>query len=250
MSSIAYGSLESNPCGYNVKQCLHNPLVALWKRLKEAREKSGLSQEAVGRLFDPPISRAAVAQWEQQDGTQPEISKLTTLARAYGTTTDQLLDEVAKFSVRQNSSEYIAGNVELGPELSTVRLISWVQAGRFEPDSDPYPSGDGEKLIYTSKKVGPRAYALKIRGDSMENPGSGHTFPDGCIIIVDPDKGADVGSFVVVRFNDAGEATFKQLVEDAGRRYLKPLNPRYPMIPIGDDAILCGTWVQTIIDGG
>lgn len=248
MSSIAYGSLESNPCGYSVKQCLHNPLMALWKRLKLAREKSGLSQEAVGKLFTPPVSRAAVAQWEQENGTQPEISKLGTLARAYDTTIDSLLGNVAP-GVRQNSSEYIVGNTQPGPELRTVPLISWVQAGHFEPASDPYPAGDGSKLIYTSKKVGPRAYALKIRGDSMENPGSGHTFPDGCVIIVDPDKAADVGSFVVVRFTEAGDATFKQLVEDAGRRYLKPLNPRYPMIPIGDDAVLCGTWVQTIIDG-
>ena len=224
--------------------------MALWKRLKAAREKAGLSQEAVGKLFEPPITRAAVAQWEQENGTQPEISKLTTLARAYGTTTDQLLDGAVKFSIRQNSSEYIVGNTVRGPELSTVPLISWVQAGRFEPASDPYPLDQGEKLIYTSKKVGARAYALKIRGDSMENPGSGRTFPDGCIIIVDPDKAADVGSFVVVRFDDSGgEVTFKQLVEDAGKRYLKPLNPRYPMIPIGDNAMLCGTWVQTIIDG-
>lgn len=219
--------------------------MALWKRLKAAREKSGLSQEAVGRLFDPPISRAAVAQWEQEDGTQPEISKLAALARAYGTTIDLLLGN----AVRQDLSEYIVGNTERGPELSTVPLISWVQAGRFGSASDPYPAGEGEKLIYTSKKVGANAYALKIRGDSMENPGSGHTFPDGCIIIVDPDKPADIGSFVVVRFENSGEATFKQLVEDAGRRFLKPLNPRYPMIPIGDEAVLCGTWVQTIIDG-
>lgn len=247
MSSIAYAEMESNSYGYRRKQRLHNLLMALWKNLKDAREKSGLTQEAVGRLFHPPISRAAVAQWETADGTQPEMNRLAILARAYKTTVDELLG--AAPSVRQNSSEYFAGNVERGPELSTVPLISWVQAGRFEPDSDPYPAGEGEKLIYTSRKVGPRAYALKIRGDSMENPGSGHTFPDGCTIIVDPDKAADVGSFVVVRFNDTGEATFKQLVEDAGRRFLKPLNPRYPMIPIGDDAILCGTWVQTIIDG-
>jgi len=248
MSSIAYEELESNSYGYRRKRCLHNSVMALWQRLKEARKKAGLSQQAVGRLFDPPITRAAVAQWEKpKDGTQPEMNRLAILARAYRTTIDQLLGSMPV--LRQNSSEYIAGNTERGPELGTVPLISWVQAGHFGPGSDPYPVGGGQKLIYTSKKVGPRAYALKIRGDSMENPGSGHTFPDGCIIIVDPDKAADVGSFVVVRFDDVGEATFKQLVEDAGRRFLKPLNPRYPMIPIDDNATLCGTWVQTIIDG-
>lgn len=221
--------------------------MALWRRLKAAREKVGLSKAAVGRLFDPPISRSAVSQWEKENGSAPETNRLETLARAYKTTIDELLGALPHLG--QNSPQYIAGNTRPGPELNTVPLISWVQAGRFGSASDPYPAGEGEKLIYTSKKVGANAYALKIRGDSMENPGSGHTFPDGCIIIVDPDKPADIGSFVVVRFENSGEATFKQLVEDAGRRFLKPLNPRYPMIPIGDEAVLCGTWVQTIIDG-
>jgi SOS-response transcriptional repressor LexA len=67
-------------------------------------------------------------------------------------------------------------------------------------------------------------------------------------VIVDPDREPAPGSFVVARFDDVQEATFKQLVEDAGRRYLKPLNPRYPMIPIDGNVILCGTWIQTIID--
>ena len=83
----------------------------------------------------------------------------------------------------------------------------------------------------------------------MENSAGGRpTFPDGALIVVDPDKAADIGCFVVVRFEDHEEATFKQLVEDAGRRYLKPLNARYPMVPINGSATLCGTWVQTIID--
>jgi SOS-response transcriptional repressor LexA len=237
--------MESKTCGYNRKRRLHNPLMPLWNRLRAAREKSGLSQEAVGKLFDPPISRAAVAQWEQAGGTMPETSRLSILARAYGTTVDELLGSVALFSRR---SEYIVGNAEPGPELSAVPLLSWVQAGPPERISEPDPAGEGEKLIYATKKVGQRAYALKIKGDSMENPGRGHTFPDGCIVIVDPDREPAPGSFVVARFDDVQEATFKQLVEDAGRRYLKPLNPRYPMIPIDGNVILCGTWIQTIID--
>lgn len=220
--------------------------MPLWKRLREAREKAELSQDDVGKLFKPSISRAAVAQWEQEHGTQPEAWRLPILARAYQTSTDTLL---GSSGARQNSPEYIVGNTAPGPELSTVPLLSWAQAGRFEPGGYPSSAGSGGKLIYTSKRVSPRAYALIIRGDSMENPGSGPTFPEGCVIIVDPDKPAELGSFVVARFPQATEATFKQLVEDAGKRYLKPLNPQYPMIPIGDDATLCGTWVQTIIDG-
>jgi transcriptional regulator with XRE-family HTH domain len=50
-----------------------------------------LSQERVGQLFSPPISRAAVAQWETDGGTSPEHARLAVLARAYGTTIDYIL---------------------------------------------------------------------------------------------------------------------------------------------------------------
>jgi SOS-response transcriptional repressor LexA len=37
-----------------------------------------------------------------------------------------------------------------------------------------------------------------------------------------------------------GDVTFKQLVQDSGEWYLKPLNPRYPIraLPVG--ATFCG----------
>lgn len=64
----------------------------LAERLRAYRTASKLSQEAVGRLFDPPISRAAVAQWEDPDaGTTPDLSRLLILARAYQVSMDDLL---------------------------------------------------------------------------------------------------------------------------------------------------------------
>ena len=45
------------------------------------------------------------------------------------------------------------------------------------------------------------------------------------------------GNFVVVRNGD-NEATFKQLVKDGGDLYLKPLNERYPIKPLGNSQIV------------
>ena len=45
---------------------------------------------------------------------------------------------------------------------------------------------------------------------------------------------------MVVALDDTNQATFKQLVIDGARRYLKPLNPRYPIIPVERDARICG----------
>src|SRR5258707_211059 len=40
--------------------------------------------------------------------------------------------------------------------------------------------------------------------------------------------------------NSDNEAPFKHLVKAAGRFYLKPLTPRYPMLELGNDDAFCG----------
>lgn len=202
------------------------------KNPSELARLAGLQQPTVHRILNG-ASR------------DPESKTIEKLASFFRVSASQLRGDTPLNGAAEPLGHY---NVEPGPSIRAVNLISWVQAGKSQPVEDPYETGAGEKTIYISKKVGARTYALRIRGDSMENPSGKPTFPEGCVIVVDPDKPAGNGSFVVVRLDESAEATFKQLVEDAGRRYLKPLNPRYPIERIDGNATLCGTWVQTIID--
>lgn len=136
------------------------------------------------------------------------------------------------------------GNTEIAPTLSRrVPLVSWVQAGSWCGVEDHYPPGEGEEQVPTTAKVGPRAYALRVRGDSMEPK-----FPEGSIIIVDPDAAIDHRAFVIVRLDNEQEATFKQFIIDGDRRYLKPLNPRYPILDISGPATFCGRVVRVEMD--
>ncbi len=148
--------------------------------------------------------------------------------------------------LRQDSALY---NVELGPSLQReIPLISWVQAGNWQDVIDNLPTGQGEKWVATTARVGPHAYALRIVGDSMTNPNGAPSFPEGITIIVDPDREASTGKFVVVRQNSDKECTFKQLVRDGERYYLRPLNPRYPILELAQDAVICGVLVQAVMD--
>ncbi|MNN17758.1 LexA repressor [compost metagenome] len=65
------------------------------------------------------------------------------------------------------------------------------------------------------------------------------------MILVAPDIEPRPGQFVVARMIDTNEATFKQLIRDAGELYLKPLNPSYSTKAMDD------TWeiVGTVVDG-
>lgn len=140
-------------------------------------------------------------------------------------------------------------NVEYGPDLrSEVPLISWVQAGKWREVIDNLQRGDAERWIPTHARVGRHAYALRIVGDSMVNPRGSPSFPEGTVIIVDPERSAEPGRFVVVRQNHNTECTFKQLVRDAGRFYLKPLNPQYQIMELAQDAVVCGVLVQSTMD--
>jgi SOS-response transcriptional repressor LexA len=131
-------------------------------------------------------------------------------------------------------------NVEPGPNISgKVPLISWVQAGAFCQAPDLFAPGDAEEWLLSVQKLGPHAYALRVNGDSMTAP-YGRSYPDGCIIFVDPDCPITNGCRVIAKLPDTHEATFKCYVEDAGKKFLKPLNPQYPTIEITDTMLLCG----------
>jgi len=115
----------------------------------------------------------------------------------------------------------------------SVPLISWVQAGNWEDVIDNLAVGEGER-VETTYRAKSHTYALKVRGDSMEPK-----FPDGCIIIVEPEENPQPGQYVVIRQN-GDEATFKQLIQDGSALFLKPLNPRYPIMELKDDSAFCG----------
>lgn len=112
-------------------------------------------------------------------------------------------------------------------------MISWVQAGNYQEVVDNLQPGQGER-IDTTIPVNRYTFALRVVGDSMEPD-----FPQGSIIIVEPDMQPDPGDYVVVR-NGENEATFKQLIKDGPEWFLKPLNPRYPIKQLPKDAVICG----------
>lgn len=114
-----------------------------------------------------------------------------------------------------------------------VPVISLIRAGDFADINCHYEPGDGDQWETPDYKVGPRAWAHIVDGHSMDD-GSADGFPHGSLIFADPDVGYDANSFVIAKDVGAQKATFKQLVTDNGKWYLRPLNSQYPIIPIDD----------------
>ena len=132
--------------------------------------------------------------------------------------------------------------------ISLVPLISWVQAGAFCENTDILTHDQSEELLPCPVSIGRHGYALTVQGDSMTSPYPGvKSYPEGCVIYVDPDGDITNGCSVVAHIDGTDQVTFKTYVEDAGEKFLKPINPQYKTIDITEHTQICGVVVCSMI---
>ena len=97
-------------------------------------------------------------------------------------------------------------------------MISWVRAGEWSDVEEEY-SVDAADWVYTTATNHPKAFALIVKGESMLP-----VFCDGDTIIVEPEREAISGNYVITKKGNE-QAAFKRLRIDGPSTYLEPLNP-------------------------
>jgi SOS-response transcriptional repressor LexA len=139
------------------------------------------------------------------------------------------------------STEAVRYNGGPGPDvLSLHPLISWAQAGNWPAIAGSFDFGDAENLLPCPVRCSHDSFVLRVRGESMEPK-----FHEGDLVFVDPQIVPVNGNYVVVRLEDSHEATFRQLIVEGERQYLKALNPDWPrrIIEVDSNARFCGVVV-------
>ncbi len=124
-----------------------------------------------------------------------------------------------------------AANVEVAPMGDRrIPVISAIQAGMWAEIVDSYQPGDASDWLLTDIDLSDSAFALDIRGNSMEPE-----FKDGDRVIIDPEVTPQPGDFVAAK-NGEQEATFKKYrprgMDTQGNIIfeLVPLNDDYPTL--------------------
>lgn len=194
------------------------------QRIKSLRKITRTSQKDLGKFCG--VSDVAVGYWEK-DLNLPSGEALSKLAKFFNTSVDYILYGT-EFEGR------------LITNMRKVPVLSWVQAGCFTETRPTERFNDADKWVETSLRIGDNSFALEVKGDSMTNPYGLPTIPEGSTVIVDPDAEALHGKVVVARVDGTNEATVKKLVIDGPQKFLVPLNPRYPNIPINGNCIIIG----------
>lgn len=109
-----------------------------------------------------------------------------------------------------------------------IPLLSYVSAGLWRGVVDPFQPNDAHDWLVTDLELSEGAFALEIKGDSMQPD-----FKPGDRVIIDPGISPQPGDFVVAKNGDE-EATFKKYrprgMDASGNVVfeLVPLNEDYP----------------------
>ncbi len=131
-------------------------------------------------------------------------------------------------------------NVRLTGHVYSYPVFAKIQAGYFTSEERVFSRNDATTWIATTTKASDKAFWLEVKGDSMTAPtGSRVSFPEGIMILVDPEQEVESGDFCIARlFGD--EFTFKKLVIDGGQMFLQPLNPQFRIIPCNENCNIVG----------
>jgi SOS-response transcriptional repressor LexA len=226
--------------------------AARLKEIFDARKRGlGLTHESIAEQLN--VSQGAVSHYLNGNNAL-NLRAAAVFAKALGISVSEFsprlqiemdqvgLASVSHSSVREPGAEY---EVNAEPQKTTaVPLISWVQAGAWCESPDNYAPGDAEEWMPAPYKHGPRAFCLRVIGDSMSPE-----YRETEVILVDPDVEPRHNDDVVARTAD-GLHTFKRLQITPDGTYLLALNPDQPnrkiQIPVETHicGVVIGSWIR------
>lgn len=169
--------------------------------IRRLREQRGLTQEQLGKMVD--VSRSTITQWER-GWTTPRMGNVQLLAGALGVSTaDIIADELPP----SNAIKPATAKPAYAP------LLGRVHAGEAQ---EPDVLQDAIPVPYEIIKRHPQGYFLQVEGDCMDN-----VYPDGCYILIDPEKRPSNGSIAVVSI-DGADYVMRRLYRGANTLILSP----------------------------
>lgn len=215
-------------------------------RLKKARKQSGINQHELAQRVG--VKQTSISDLER--GKSKSTSFVTQIAHELGVSAMWLATGKGEMMESATQEKRAAYNGNIAPVAQPISyysypVVSSVQAGRFTECIVPYPEGSEDQHEATDYDAKGVAFWLEVSGDSMTAPaGVKPSIPEGTLVLVDTGIEAVPGKLVVAQLDESNEATFKKMIIDGGKKYLKPLNPAYPLIPINGNCRILGVAVE------
>ncbi|MEG9489352.1 XRE family transcriptional regulator [Mannheimia indoligenes] len=212
----------------------------LGERIKKFRMALGLNQKDFAEACGKLDTREKASKWGQsrignyETGTRmPDLEDIRIISSALN---------IEPSDLAFGSSNIIPATIG----TTKVPIISYIQAGQWTGIDDFRETCGDYEYILTDLDVSENAFALEIKGDSMEPD-----FIEGDRVIIDPDVQPHAGEFVAA-INGDYEATFKKYrpledLDEYGRQHFEliALNPDYHKLStLKQEIRIIGTMVE------
>lgn len=215
-------------------------MSTLAERIKTARNHAKLTQKALALKVG--VEQPVISQLET--GKNLQSAHLPKIAHVCGVNAIWLSENTGPMTGVSASESNILAAAQPNKSFR-YPVISWVAAGAWAEAVEPYPAGFSDSYEFSEYDSKGTAFWLKVKGDSMTAP-AGQSITEGTLILVDTEAEVAPGKLVVAKLPDSNEATFKKLVSDGGRLFLKPLNPSYPIEAVDEHCRIVGVVVQAL----
>lgn len=192
--------------------------MTVGEKIKEAREKLGLSQVELAKKVG--VSRGAIWGWESGSIVQIRANKIAKLAAVL----DLDVSELQPFG---------GGGVTLltkGQKSRFVLLIHWTELKHLVGGKMKMAALKKPKYIEVDLEVAPECLALRIEDDA-----NAPEFAKPDVIIIDPTIQPTENDYVLVRITRTGDEVFREYVPRRGGAYdLVATNPKWKTITVND----------------
>ncbi|WP_374730577.1 XRE family transcriptional regulator [Vreelandella sp. SM1641] len=236
--------------------------TTIGERLRQLMEEQEIGENELARRSKVP--QPTIHRILKGVSNSPRISNLEKLAASLGTTASFLAHGGGNRGLFGSSDTGMPG-VGIGTGVSSLTgsarhdraspppcfwsypILTWseaMQANRLDAHA-PGEKNQFESCDYL--KIGV-AFWLKMCGDAMAAPiGASPSLPEGTLVLLDTGLQAMPGKLVLVELPDSPKPTLRMLIEESGRRYLKPLNPAYPLISLDNNCHILAVAIEARI---
>lgn len=220
--------------------------MTIRENIIQLREMFDLTQDELAKIAG--VTRGAVSQWEG-GFSEPRMGSIQRIADHFQIMKSNIIEDngmtlVDPITKKPRRPLPEGAIIPKKSKAAYAPLLGRVHAG--DPQDPEVVDGPMVELPESIAEAHPRAYFLEVEGDCMDR-----VYPEGCLILVDPDREPQNGSIAAVSI-DGADYVMRRLLRTSNTMVLAPesFNPDHQDIVItassGNTVELAGTvvWYQ------
>ncbi len=209
-----------------------NSISNLSTILKALMNEVGITVTELARrtsVGQPVIHRMASGETDN-----PKVGSLSPIAKFFNVSISQLVgdDPLPKDRFKGSHNPFYRAWVKLP-------MLNWEQAAHWP--SRVY--SEIESYISTEAVVSDKAFATRVEDTTMSP-----RFPEGSILIFDPEIKAQDKDFVAIHIEGHSKMQFKQMLLDGPDLYLKPINQDFQTNRVEKPYVILGVMTQALTE--